>query len=140
MNVYTYIAEKNPYGAKAVCHSLGYKVTGVKNSSDLGYCLAQIVDKEGEAGLKKVMEQHPDKDIICELFSEKNTSVNDMPKNYEFAGVNQNSNYHDQYAQRYVNFDGQREFQNSVISTSANNTVLIASALIIAVAIISKNK
>lgn len=139
MNVYTYIAEKNPYGAKAVCHSLGYKVSGVKSSSDLGYCLAQIVDKEGETGLRKVMEQHPDKDVICELFSDNNQRANEVQKQSEFVG-NQNSQTYDNYPNRYVNFDGHREYTNNAISTSANNTVLIASALIIAVAIISKNK
>jgi len=138
MNVYTYIAEKNPYGAKAVCHSLGYKVSGVKTASDLGYCLAQIVDKEGESGLRKVMEQHPDKDVLCELFAERNIPANDTQKQSEFLGGN---NYdYGNMSQRYMNFDGNRDYSNSVLTTSANNTVLIASALIIAVAIMSKNK
>jgi hypothetical protein len=133
MNVYTYIAEKNPYGAKAVCHSLGYKISGVKNSTDLGYCLSQIVDKEGETGLRKVMEQHPDKDVICELFTDKSLPyINDIQS--QFSGFNSNNE------NRYMNFDGNREYNNNILSSSANNTVLIASALIIAVAIISKNK
>lgn len=145
MNVYNYIAQSNPHGAKAVCHSLGYKLSGVNSADDLGSCLAQIVEKEGEPAFRKIMEQHPDKEVICELFAEKaENKASEYAMN--FSGQNHQANPGCGCAncngrQRYMNFDGYNE-QMAMSAASANNTnvFLVASALILAVAIISKNK
>ena len=66
MDVYKYVAESNPKKAKDIIESFGYDYA---NTPDMG--LSQLVSKEGETALKVIMENHPDKDIIVEIFSEK---------------------------------------------------------------------
>ena len=66
MDVYRYIAESNPKVAKDIIESFGYEFA---NTPDMG--LSQLVSREGENALKVIMENHPDKDIIIEMFSEK---------------------------------------------------------------------
>lgn len=66
MNVYTYVAENNPLVAKGILDSFGYDHA---NTPDMG--LSQLVANVGEPALKKVMDNHPDKEIILELFSEE---------------------------------------------------------------------
>ena len=63
--VYDYIASSNPFLAKRICEELGYKVT---NPNTMGENLAYIVDQQGESALYKIMEHHPDKEIILEMF------------------------------------------------------------------------
>lgn len=129
MNVYQYISQTNPYVAKAICHNFGYKVTNVNSNSDLGVCLEQVISNEGEDALRQVMANHPDKELILELFS-KQDYVN-MSGNEEATCSCKNKD-------RYANFDGNSEMRESR-SSSQTNTFLMASALILAVAIISKN-
>ena len=64
MNVYEYVAESNPQGAERIMNSFNYDAI---DAPDMG--LSQLVDKVGEPALQKVMENHPDKDIILEMFS-----------------------------------------------------------------------
>ena len=66
VNVYSYIAQNNPYTAKQIIESFGYKVT---DKSNMGRNLQQLVANEGEEALEAVMNSHPDKDVILELFS-----------------------------------------------------------------------
>jgi hypothetical protein len=66
MDVYKYVAESNPEKAKEVIDSFGYDYA---NTPDMG--LSQLVAQKGEIALKAIMENHPDKDIIIEMFSEK---------------------------------------------------------------------
>lgn len=63
MNLYTYVAESNPLVAKGILDSFGYEHA---NTPDMG--LSQLVANVGEPALVKVMENHPDKEIILELF------------------------------------------------------------------------
>ena len=70
MDVYKYIAESNPSGAQGIIESFGYEYA---NTPDMG--LSQLVTRLGEPALKKVMENHPDKEIILEMFSENNNTT-----------------------------------------------------------------
>jgi hypothetical protein len=70
MDVYKYIAESNPSGAQGIIESFGYEYA---NTPDM--CLSQLVTRLGEPALKKVMENHPDKEIILEMFSENNNTT-----------------------------------------------------------------
>lgn len=134
MNVFHYIAETNPYAAKSVCHSLGYKISNVKTSEDLGNCLKKIVAQEGEEGFKKVMEHHPDKDVLMELFGKPE-------KEYMNASGNESGcrcGYHHpmgQHHEHYLSFDGKSEAKSASLQA---NTFIIAAALILAVAVIAK--
>ncbi len=146
MNAFHYIAESNPYAAKAICSSLGYKISNVHNEEDLGDCLRKIVAKEGESALKVVMEQHPDKDVILELFGNGNEYSNatgggagcGCSASLNACGNNQCScngcknNSPVRASEQYMNFDGSKN------STSLAGMSIIAAALIFAVAIIIK--
>ena len=71
MDVYKYVAESNPMGAQGIIESFGYEHA---NTPDMG--LSQLVAKVGEPALKKVMDNHPDKEIILEMFAEKQNQSN----------------------------------------------------------------
>ena len=64
MNVFKYVAESNPNGAVQIIISFGYDVI---NTSDLGKSLSELVAEVGEPAFKKVMDNHPDKDVILEF-------------------------------------------------------------------------
>jgi hypothetical protein len=69
MHVYHYIAENNPDAAFEVCKKYGYfKINSI---DELANCLQNIVAQDGEGSLKEVMELHPDKDVLIELFDKK---------------------------------------------------------------------
>ena len=65
MTIYEYIARNNPMGAKRVIESFGYVVTQPKKMGDN---LRMLVAQEGEPALKAVVDLHPDKDLILEVF------------------------------------------------------------------------
>jgi hypothetical protein len=69
MNVYQYIAQNNPDAANEVCKKYGYYQ--IANLDELAHCLQMIVADEQEQGLTDVLELHPDKDTILELFEKK---------------------------------------------------------------------
>jgi len=69
MNVYDYIANVNPDAANSFCKKYGYYQ--IQNTDELAWCLRQIVADNGEESLKKIMELHPEKEVILELFEVK---------------------------------------------------------------------
>lgn len=127
MDVYKYIAESNPEVAKNVIESFGYEYA---NTPDMG--LSQLVAREGETALKKIMQNHPDKDIIIEMFSEKQTTTPcgcgcGIRKQERFLNVSGN--------------DVPKEKDNSGISMIAQqtNALILLSGLFIFTALIIKN-
>jgi hypothetical protein len=75
MNVYQYIANNNPDAAYEVCKSYGYH--DINTLDDLSQSLEICVANNGQDALKNIMELHPDKDALVELFSVKN--INQQP-------------------------------------------------------------
>lgn len=122
MDVYKYVAENNPLVAKSIIESFGYEHA---NSDDMG--LSQLVAKVGEPALKKIMDNHPDKDIILEMYSEK-------PKCNCGCGTSKET---------FLNITGSEssnDKQNSTATIVAQqtNAMLLVSALFIFTAIILK--
>lgn len=68
MSVYQYVADNDPKGAELIINSFGYEVTDRRN---LGQSLTELVSQIGEPALRKVMEYHPDKELILELNLDK---------------------------------------------------------------------
>lgn len=130
MNVYQYISQTNPYVAKAICHNFGYKLSNVNDNKDLGVCLEQVVSNEGEDALRQIMANHPDKDLLLELFAKQE---------YVNMTGNEQVSCSCKHMERYANFDGAASEVRESRTSSQANTFLMASALILAVAIISKN-
>jgi hypothetical protein len=140
MNVFKYVAESNPNGAVQIINSFGYDVT---STSDLGKSLSELVAEVGEPAFKKVMDNHPDKDVILELYGSDNTKNNEKECNCDTCRDRTRMNDHLQY----LNVTGGGTFANEKSSNSTTNThllanqtnvILVVSALFIATALILK--
>jgi len=66
MNVYQYISFLSPDATYEVCKKYGYY--DLHSEEELAYCLQSIVARKGEVAFKEIMELHPDKGAILELF------------------------------------------------------------------------
>lgn len=67
MTSYQYVAQNNPDAAYEVCKSYGYH--DINTLDQLAYALEICVANNGRDALKSVMELHPDKETLMELFS-----------------------------------------------------------------------
>jgi hypothetical protein len=141
MNVFRYVAESNPNGAVQIINSFGYDVT---STSDLGKSLSELVAEVGEPAFKKVMDNHPDKDVILELYGSDNTK----DKEDKSCGCDTCRNkYRAVEHLQYLNATGSGKFADEKSSSSNTNThllanqtnvILVVSALFIATALILK--
>lgn len=128
MSVYQYVADNDPKGAEMIINSFGYEVTDRRN---LGQSLSELVSQVGEPALKKVMEYHPDRDIILELNpSEKKSECG--------CGKCNRANQNDQY----MNASGNETPKENKPDTLAHqtNVILVVATLFIVTALIYKNK
>lgn len=133
MNVYQYIANVNPDAANEVCKKYGYYQ--IENIDELAWCLRQIVADNGEESLKKIMELHPEKGVILELFE-----VKPEPKKEEKSSTpiimnadgNNNSN-----CGCMRNADGAA---TSTGVASQTNMIILVAAMIVSISIISMKK
>lgn len=128
--VYDYVAMNNPQGAKQICEAFGYRVTNPKNMSQN---LKTLVNNEGEEAIRMIMDFHPDKEIILDFFSkpkkeQKTTSCGCQNKDNTVRAIEQ-----------YLNANGRQENSEARALATNTNTIIFASALVLAVAIIFKN-
>lgn len=128
MSVYQYVADNDPKGAEMIINSFGYEVTDRRN---LGQSLSELVSQVGEPALRKVMEYHPDRDIILELNSEDKKS--DCT-----CGACMRIRQHDQF----LNITGSEKPKETKPDTLAHqtNVILVVATLFIVTALIYKNK
>jgi|GEM_PF-827520 len=133
MNVYDYIANVNPDAANSICKKYGYYQ--IENLEELAFCLRQIVADNGEESLKKIMELHPEKEVILELFE-----VKPEPKKEEVSStpimMNADGNKDCGCGCGYRNADGSA---SSGIASQTNMIILVA-AMIVSISIISMKK
>jgi len=111
-----------------IVNSFGYEIT---NRSDLGRSLRELVANVGEPALVKVLENHPDKDVILEVFqsTEKKESGCGCGGN---CGKAKNA---------YFNASGTDDTQQkqaSVAFYNQLNTLVLAGAFVVALALITK--
>jgi predicted RND superfamily exporter protein len=130
MSVYEYVAENNPMVAERIMDSFGYTIV---DTPDMG--LSQLVAKVGEPALKKVMESHPDKEIIIEMFGNENS---DKKAECGCSSCKRTNQYHDQY----LNVTGEDTKKETKPDTLAHqtNVILVVATLFIVTALIYKNK
>ena len=129
MSVYQYVADNDPKGAEMIINSFGYEVTDKRN---LGQSLAELVSQVGEPALLKVMEYHPDRDIIIELNSDNKKSE---------CGCS-SCKRANQYQDQYLNITGSETTKEAKPDTLAHQTnlILVVATLFIVTALIYKNK
>jgi len=130
MDIYTYVAESNPYQAKAILHKYGYSVRNAKTNTDIGKCLKDLVLYEGEDALKDIVDNHPDKGIILELYQPKQNSS-------ECKGASCGCAKCISKEIQYMNFSGKDEAKSGK-SIREVSIFILASALLLASAIIVK--
>ena len=136
MTVYQYIAEHNPDAAYNVCKQYGYY--DIKDIPQLAQCLELIVGQNGEEGLTKVMELHPDKETLLELFKKKQDDIVEVviPTVQEQAAppksepIIQNA-----FQDNMKNADG-----NSMLVNKTNLYILIGASVVAFAIIVSRNK
>jgi len=128
MSVYQYVADNDPRGAEMIINSFGYEVTDRRN---LGQSLSELVSQVGEPALKKVMEYHPDRDIILEL--------NETEKSSECGCGNCKRT---RTQEQYMNANGSETPKDTKPDTLAHqtNVILVVATLFIVTALIYKNK
>jgi hypothetical protein len=144
MDVYTYIAINNPDFAIQMCEKYGYDPVNVRRKSDLGNCLQRLVRVEGEGAFRDIMNGHPDKDVLVELYgvptlpaiptyTAADGSGNTLKCGSKCGcgGCNNRANNH------YSNADGPTGERSAFSLTSVS---IVAASLLLAVAIISRNK
>lgn len=140
MSVYDYIARNNPNLAEGIINSFGYEVL---DKSDLGKSLRELVANVGEPALTKIMESHPDRDVILEInktnLPKIKEPVLEAPKSS--CGCNSCKNQ----TERFFNASGSNDNiireQNSVNQiTQQTNFIMVLSAIIISVALIMNKK
>ena len=129
MSVYQYVADNDPKGAELIINSFGYEVTDKRN---LGQSLAELVSQVGEPALLKVMEYHPDRDIILEL------NTNNKKSECGCGKCNKSNQHHE----HYMNASGSDMTKDTKSDTLAHqtNVILVVATLFIVTALIYKNK
>jgi hypothetical protein len=129
MSVYQYVADNDPKGAEMIINSFGYEVTDKRN---LGQSLAELVSQVGEPALLKVMEYHPDRDIILEL----------NPNNKKSECSCGKCSKANQKHENYMNAHGSEVTKETKSDTLAHqtNVILVVATLFIVTALIYKNK
>lgn len=122
MDVYSYVASSNPQKSRDIINSFGYKVN---NPKDMGGNLRTLVASEGESALKEVLNNHPDKDVILEMFQKKSEPCKVCQERERF--------------QNYLNASG---FDVSDAKKTENNfsLVFMSGIMLLAFAIISTKK
>lgn len=129
MTIYEYIAANNPVQAERTIRRFGYESV---RGSNLGDNLREVVAQEGEDAFRAVLDLHPDREVIVEVFAPKEEK--------ESCGCTKGKctcRKND-----YMNADGAnnsaQETTAAQVSAAQANTFLMAAALILAVAIIVK--
>jgi hypothetical protein len=69
MNVYLYIAENNPDAAYEICKKYGY--FNINSIEELADSLKSIVAEKGQDSLEEILNIHPEKEVILEIFDKK---------------------------------------------------------------------
>jgi hypothetical protein len=129
MTVYKYIAYANPDAALELCGKYGYYQ--IQNEEELAYCLQSIVARKGETALKDIMELHPDKEVVLELFEKKVETKPEPP-------IQVMEQKRERDCSCMLNADGQSA-QNQGIASQTNLMILVA-AMVVSISIISMKK
>jgi hypothetical protein len=128
MSVYQYVADNDPKGAELIINSFGYEVTNRRN---LGQSLQELVSEVGEPALRKVMEYHPDKEIILELNGDDKKSE---------CGCGNCKKTRTQ--EHYMNFSGnetQKENKPDILAHQTNMIVVVATIFIVGALMLKNN-
>jgi hypothetical protein len=126
VNVYQYIAYSTPDAAYDICKKYGYY--DLRCEEDLAYCLQSIVARKGESAFQEIMEIHPDKGAILELFEKPTPLPTPIPLQMP-----------EKDCSCMKNADGSNSSNASNIA-SQTNLMILAAAIVVSISIISMKK
>ena len=143
-----YIALANPYEACELCTQYGLEVNA-ENPEGISDALSIIVAENGEAGLKDVMEIHPDKQVILELSAKAKKFMNFNGTGHD--GECQNCGAEKFYHRTYPNSpilmaaSGDTTATTSAIQTQTGvmmqqSTLLVVGVVVIVAVLLLKNR
>jgi hypothetical protein len=142
MNLYLYIAENNPDAAYEICKKYGY--FNINSIEELSNALQSIIAENGQDSLKEILEIHPEKEVILEIFEDKK-KINEAPIEEVLQKIfdkNKPLEKEKSDCSCMKNADGAVSTTNLATSTAVNqtNTYILVGALIVSLAIISMKK
>lgn len=137
MSVYRYIAETNPNESNSFCINNGYP--NATSIEELTMYLQDIVAQNGKSALKDIMELHPDKAVIIELFQVENVPMTEIKPPTQVEAYPEQTQQEQSQPEiielqpQYMNADGSKLTINT-------NAAILVGALLVSIAIISMNK
>jgi hypothetical protein len=136
MNVYLYIAQNNPDASYEVCKKYGY--FNIQSIEELASALQSIVAENGQDSLEEILEIHPDKEVILEVFKKK---VDEKPIEEILQSIFDKNKplekEKDCSCMKSADASDSNQGTNVVGQT---NTYILVGALIVSIAIISMKK
>jgi hypothetical protein len=127
VDIFSYIASNDEYGAKAICNKYGYDTENVNTPEDMGVCLVQLTEAVGDPAWKDILALHPDKDVILDNFGSGSQVVDAAaPKKSGDCGCKGHKKMKD-----YLPSSGSQIKDGHIF--------IFAGALLLAAAIIAKN-
>jgi hypothetical protein len=132
VDMFAYVAANNPYFVKSLLHKYNYIVDA---GQPLGKALQQLVAFEGEPAMMDIIENNPDKDVFMEYFEKKYGMKDGKCSSCQKSDSSSN-------LLGFMNFTGQIQAAQQVADnkrlTSETSLMVLAGAVLIAFAIISK--
>jgi hypothetical protein len=140
MNVYLYIAENNPDAAYEICKKYGY--FNINSMEDLADALKSIVAEHGQDSLEEILNIHPEKEVILEIFDKKKV-IDTKP----FEEVIQSMFEKNKPVEKEKDCGCMKSADATASTTAApsavvnqTNTYILVGALIVSIAILSMKK
>ena len=143
MNVYLYIAENNPDAAYEICKKYGF--FNIQSIEELAACLQDVVAENGQDSLQEILEIHPEKEVILELFDKK--KIEEQPNIEDLVTKILQQ---DRQMEREMQRDRDCSCMKSADATTTalpqsnivnqTNTYILVGALIVSIAILSMKK
>lgn len=142
MNLYLYIAQNNPDAAYEICKKYGY--FNVNSIEELSNALQNIVAENGQDSLKEILEIHPEKEVILEVFDDKK-KINELPLEEVIQKIfDKNKPVEKEKSDCSCMKNADASVSNTSVVPSAavnqTNTYILVGALIVSLAIISMKK
>jgi hypothetical protein len=140
MNVYLYIAENNPDAAYEICKKYGY--FNINSMEELADALKSVVAENGQDSLEEILNIHPEKEVILEIFDKKKV-IDTKP----FEEVIQSMFEKNKPVEKEKDCGCMKSADATQSTTAApssvvnqTNTYILVGALIVSIAILSMKK
>ena len=140
MNVYLYIAENNPDAAYEICKKYGY--FNINSMEELADALKSVVAENGQDSLEEILNIHPEKEVILEIFDKKKV-IDTKP----FEEVIQSMFEKNKPIEKEKDCGCMKSADATPSTTAApssvvnqTNTYILVGALIVSIAILSMKK